>query len=145
MADAKIIKNAVFWKRFEMLPQQLQIELGKQLAIEAEDMALALRRAAPVSPELEKHPGQLRDSVHDYANPVRPLSYKIIADARDDHGNFIAPHVEYGHLAVNGTHVPAVPWFWPTYRAREKAMRRRLMNTAKMTIKSLFPDVQNGN
>lgn len=145
MATAKMIRNANVWKRFDSLPAALTEKVGAQLAIEVEDLVMAIQRAAPVSVELEKHPGALRDSVHDYANPERPMSYRVIADAKDDHGAFIGQHVEFGHLATNGKPVPASPFFFPTYRARKKGMKKRLMTTARQVIKSQLPETSGGN
>jgi hypothetical protein len=116
--------------RFRRVPEQIRAEVAAALKVEVHELVEAMRRAAPVS-DVEQHPGQFRDSIHEYPNPDRPLSYRVIADARDAKGEFIGPHIEYGHTARDGSHVPAVPSFWPTYRARRKAMRRRLANAVR--------------
>lgn len=136
MADAKVIRNAKVWQKFLSIPDKVAADVGKQLATEVGDLVDAQKRAAPVSSDLEKEPGQYRESIHSYSNPDRPLSYRIIADARDEKGNFIGPHIEHGHKAVDGTHVPAKPSFFPTYRARKKGMRRRLNAAARKSIKA---------
>lgn len=135
MGDAKWIKNAKAWQRFESLPDAVAAAEGKQLKVEVDDLVAAMKRAAPVD-ETESHPGQFRDSIHSYDNPDRPLSYRIIADARDDKGNFIGPHIEAGHRAPDGSHVPPKPSFFPTYRARKKGMQRRLNAAGRKAVKA---------
>lgn len=136
MADAKWLNKAVVWQRFARIPQALTDAVSEQLGKEVSEMVDAMKRAAPVSDELESHPGQFRDSIHAYSNPDRPMSYRIIADAKDDKGNFIGPHIEFGHKKRGGKgHVPAKPSFFPTYRARIKASRRRLSAAARKAIK----------
>lgn len=135
MADAKMIRNTKVWARFNAIPDQIAADVGKQLDIETSDLVEAQKRAAPVDIK-DDNPGQFRDSIHKYSTPNRPLSYRIIADARDEHGNFIGPHIEHGHMAVDGKHVPAKPSFFPTYRARLKGMRRRLSAAGRKAIKA---------
>jgi hypothetical protein len=135
MADAKFVNKAAVWQRFAKIPDLIAAECGKQLAEEVDGLVQAQKRACPVSVDLEKTPGELRASIHAYANPDRPMSYRVIADARDDKGEFIGPHVEFGHLATNGRHVPPKAFFFPTYRARKKAMRRRMLAAARRAIK----------
>lgn len=123
--------------RLRRIPDAIKVAVGSQLAKEVEDLTEAIQRAAPVS-DLDDNPGQLRDSVHFYPNPDRPLSYRIIADARDAKGSFIGPHVEHGHKALDGSHVARVPFFYPTYRARKKAARRRLAGVGTKAAKAAF-------
>jgi hypothetical protein len=144
MATAKMLQNSRAWQRFLTIPDQIAADVGKQLAKEVDDMVAAMKRAAPVSDDLEKHPGQFRDSIHSYANPDRPLSYRIIADAQDEYGAFIGPHIEHGHMSklADGSekHVPAKPSFFPTYRARKKRMRSRLTAAGTKAIKKFKQD-----
>ncbi len=135
MADARFINKAKIWQRFAKIPDEIAAECGKQLAEEVGGLVDAMKRACPVSHELEKTPGQLRDSIHAYSNPDRPMSYRIIADAKAEDGDFIGPHVEFGHLARNGKRVRPYPFFFPTYRARKKAMRKRMLAAARRAIK----------
>jgi hypothetical protein len=115
------------------------IEAGAgQLKVEVDDLVAAQKRAAPVDPT-SPNPGALRDSIHSYATPNRPYSYRILASARGEDGEFIGSHVEAGHRARDGTHVPASPSFFPTYRARKRGMRRRIMAKTRAALKQLFP------
>jgi hypothetical protein len=138
MATAKMLNLQRTLERMKKLPEMVKQAVGTQLAGEVEDLTEAIQRAAPVN-DLDQYPGQLRDSVHFYPNPDRPLSYRILADAKDDKGKFIGSHVEHGHKARDGSHVPRVPFFFPTYRARKKAMRRRISAAGRKAIKAEFP------
>lgn len=120
------------------LPAVQKAAVAKQLKVEVDGLAEAQKRAAPVDPT-SKHPGELRDSIHAYENPQKPLSYRILADAKDDEGKFIGSNIEAGHRARDGTHVPGRPSFFPTYRARKKGMRRRMTAASKAALKQQFP------
>jgi hypothetical protein len=73
------------------------------------------------------------------ANPRKPLSVTIIADPKDEDGHGWAVHDEVGHKAKDGSHVPARPSFFPTYRARKKGIKRRMSVATRKAVKSLFP------
>ena len=124
--------------RLERLPAAVKDALEAPLNREVEDLVSALKRAAPVS-DLEDHPGQLRDSIQDYPNPSRPLSFRIIVGARDSKGRLFGRYVEFGHTSKSGRYVPAAPFFFPTYRARKKAMQRRILAPARQAIRRMFP------
>lgn len=121
------------------LPDAVKVAVGTELADQVERLTDAIQKNTPVS-DLDAHPGQLRDSVHFFANRDRPLSYKILADARDERGEFIGPHVEHGHKARDGTHVARVPFFFTTYRSLKKAMRRKLNAAGRKAVRTLFPE-----
>lgn len=137
VSETKMLNLAKVKARFRRVPEAMKTAAGSQLAKEVEDLTEAMQRAAPVS-DLEKDPGQFRASIHFYPNPDRPLSYRIIADARDEKGGFIGPHIEHGHKAVDGSHVAAVPSFYPTYRARKKGMKRRIATASGKAAKAAF-------
>ncbi len=84
--------------RLAKIPAQMKAAAAEQLKTEVDDLVAAQKRAAPVDPA-SPNPGALRDSIHAYPNPDRPLSYRIIADAKDAHGKFIAANIEQGHRA----------------------------------------------
>lgn len=135
--DTRMLGKSRLLERLKAIPSEVKSAVAKQLKTEVDDMVAAMRRAAPVGGPDDPHPGALRDSIHSYPTPDRPLSYRIIADARDERGHFVGAHIEFGHMAKDGSHVPARPSFWPTYRARKKAMRRRLSAAGRAAIKSL--------
>lgn len=140
MADAKMLNKAKVLARLARVPVAIQEEMDDQLEIEVNGLVEAQKRAAPRSTDLADDPGTFADSIHSYANPDRPLSYRIIADAQDAKGAFIGPHIEHGHMAKDGTHVPAKPSFFPIYRSRKRPMRRRLNARARKAAKALFPE-----
>jgi hypothetical protein len=126
-------------RRFNRIPDAVKRAIEPALKREVDDLVAAQRRAAPVGnpAEGDDNPGKFRDSIHAYPNPKRPLSFRIIADAKDVKGHFIGSHIEYGHRTVNGQHVVASPSFWPIYRALRKPMRRRLNKVARDAVKAV--------
>ena len=137
MADAKLIGLQRIKAKIARLPAAAAAGLEAQLKIEVDGLVDAQRRAAPVD---AKSPaaGQVRDSVHAYRNPNRVLSYVVIADARDEAGKFIGSNVEAGHRAPDGSHVAGRPFFFPTYRARKKGIRRRMNAAARAAIRAEY-------
>jgi hypothetical protein len=120
------------------IPAAVQASAEAQLIKEVDGLVAAQRAAAPVD-EASPDPGAFRDSIHAYPNPDRPLSYRVIADAKDDTGKFIGGNIEHGHRARDGSHVPASPSFFPIYRARKKGMKRRMLAASRKTINQIFP------
>lgn len=137
MADAKMLGRAKVLAKFRSLPTPVQVGVGSQLAKEVEDLTEAIQRVAPVDDGSDE-PGKLRESVHFYPTPGRPLSYRVLADAKDAEGEFIGSHVEAGHRTEQGGHVAGRPFFFPTYRARKKPMRRRLSAAATKSAKTAW-------
>lgn len=123
--------------RFARVPVKVKERLEPALKREVDDLVDAQKRAAPVGTpeEGDDHPGRFRDSIHEYQNAQRDLSYRITADAKDDAGQFIGSHIEFGHRTPSGAHVPGRPTFFVTYRARRRAMRRRLMTVSRNALK----------
>lgn len=115
-------KALAFLKR---LPAVMKAEVQAQGDIEVKNLAEAIARAAPVS-DLDPHPGALRESVEGVRDTRQELKWRVNVTARDAKGRFIAKHVEFGHMAKDGTHVPAVPFAYPTARAAASGIKRRL-------------------
>ena len=140
MADAKVLNLARILGRFYKIPAPAKAALEAQLKTEAVDLVDAIKRAMDVaySGESDADHEHLRDSVHAYKNPDRVIGYRILADAKDANGEFIGSHVEAGHRAADGTHVAAAPAFYPTYRARKKAMQGRLRKAGRDAIKQAY-------
>lgn len=114
------------------------IALRDQLKTEVDGLVAAIKRAAPYDGETADADQHLRDSVHAYPNRDRVISYRIIADAKDEKGDFIGSHVEAGHRTVDGRHVAGRPFFFPTYRAHKKGIQRRLSKAARDAEKRTF-------
>jgi hypothetical protein len=138
MAEAKMTGRERAIARLRRIGSAMEREMAPAFEAEVEDLVQAQKRAAPVNPDIEDTPGTFRDSIHKYPTPGRDLSFRIIADAKDDKGNFIGPHIEHGHTAPDGSWVPPTPSFFPTYRARKKKMRARLSRLATKIAKRNF-------
>lgn len=137
-SNAKMLNLEKVLARLAKVPDAVKDAVAERLQTEVDDLVAAQKRAAPVD-KASPDPGKFRDSIHAYPNPDRPLSYRIIADAKDDKGNFIGAHIEHGHRTPSGTHVPASPSFFPTYRARKKPMKRRIAAASRKALKQLYP------
>jgi hypothetical protein len=124
--------------RWNSFPAQVQAAVESQLKIEVENMVTAIKRAAPVS-DFEKRPGELRDSITAYPAQGRPGAWRIIVKAQDSKGRYYGSYVEFGHNTPDGTRVPADPFFWPTYRARKRGLRARILRPARKLIREMFP------
>lgn len=138
---AKMLGLDAVLARLERIPKEVREAVEAQLDKEVDDLVAAFKRAAPVS-DLEAHPGQLRDSIEAYPAPGNPLRRRIIVGARDKQGRVFGSYVEFGHNTPKGGHVSASPFFWPTYRAHRKGIRRRLALAATKVLKVQFPKVK---
>lgn len=130
--------------RLARIPQRVKDAVDAQLAEDVAGVVGAMKRAAPVLTPQEARaagvpPGLVRDSIVSYRNPSRELSWRIVENARDEHGHGISKHVEFGHRAADGRHVSARPHFFPTWRAQKRGIKRRLRATAKQAIQREFP------
>lgn len=134
MAYAKMLNRARVMARLGKIPARVRDRVEVRLKAEVDDLVAAQQRAAPVDSSSD-HPGALRESIHAYENPDRALSWRVIADARDPAGKFIAANIEQGHRAGDGSHVAGRPFFWPMYRALKRGMRRRLAGAARKAFK----------
>lgn len=136
---AKMLNLQRVLARLAEVPEAVQKAVDDQLRIEVSGLVAAQQRNAPVD-ETSDNPGELRDSIHFYKNPDRPLSYRVLADARDKKGKFIGSNVEAGHRARDGTHVPARPFFFAIYRALKRPMKRRVAAAARNAARQAFPE-----
>lgn len=125
---AKLLGKAAVNKRLKALFPAAYAAAHSQLKTEVDNLTAAIKRNAPVEE------GELQASVRNYKTPDRDLSYRIIADAKDDKSRYIGHWVEHGHTAPDGTPVPARPFFFPTYRAYKKVMQRRIRAAAKRAV-----------
>lgn len=143
MADAKLLNLAKIQAKLAKVAPATQAALRDQLKTEATDMVSAIQRAMDVAytGQNDKDLTRLRDSVHAYEDPDRVIAYRILADAKDADGKFIGSNVEAGHRTVDGGHVAGRAAFYPTYRARKKAMQRRLRKAARDAIRNAAPEL----
>lgn len=119
--------------RVNAIPAAVRERVQTALRQGAADIVATLRAVAPVS-ELDSHPGELRENIHAEDGPL--ISVDVMVDPPGKDGKGYAPHVEYGHVAANGTHVPAQPFFWPTLRTRRRAMRNKINTASRNAIKA---------
>lgn len=156
-AKAKMLNLDRVLARLDRLPQLLIDALERQLDVEARDLAAAVKRAAPIgettnlqqSVRVERGDHVLSQAVvvGDTPQTRKKIRSKVrdsdFAEARLSGGNKgeydYALAIEYGHRAADGSHVPAQPFLFPTYRARKKGMRRRLKAAARKVIRKEFP------
>lgn len=127
-------------QRLDRIPVEIRQAVEAQVEKEAQEMAAAFRRAAPVTTGFDANPEHLRDSIEVYPG-ANPLRRRIIVGARDLYGKLYGSYVEFGHTNPDGTYTPAQPFFWPTYRARKKGARRRIASAATKAIKAKLPKV----
>lgn len=159
MARARMLNLARVKARLAALPPVVVQATSAAVQKEAQGLAEAVKRAAPVDE------GDLRGSVHvepgDHEGAAkivvggaattrgigkRTYDRSVALGSGDTKGRVktvggqhvtydYALGVEFGHRARNGSHVPAQPFLYPTYRARKKAMARRIKAAARKAIK----------
>jgi hypothetical protein len=123
--------------RLAQVPSSIQKAAGDQLEAEVRGLVADQKRLAPNDPDTGG--SRIAQAIRYYRNPDRPLSYRVISDAKDDKGKPIASNVEHGHRARDGTQVPARPTFFPVYRSKKRAMRRRISAAARKALRQIFP------
>jgi hypothetical protein len=139
VADAKLLNLRQVQYNLSRVPQAAADALRSQMKTEADDFVDVVKSAMASQYDHEDNDHErLIDSVHAYPNPDREISYHIIADAKDDKGQFIGSHVEQGHKARDGSHVAPQPAFWPAWRSFRDGMRKRLATTARTAVKRQF-------
>lgn len=121
-------------RKLAKIPDAVVAEIKPALEKGADDLVDRLRTTLPASDDLSAQPGHLRASAHREAGP-HDLAVAVVVDARDENGELIPAHVEYGHLAPDGSHVAAVPAFWPTYQVSKKRIRSRVQRAATKGVK----------
>lgn len=109
------------------LPAMLKNEMIGAVDEEAAALVDLMKSVAPVDQDASNGapPGTLRDS-HNYILMERGLRAVIKAGYRIDY----AIHVEQGTK-----HAPAHSWFWPSYRLRRTAIRRRLAKGVSKAVR----------
>jgi hypothetical protein len=122
------------------IPAAMKAEVQEQGDKEAAGLAAAVQRAAPATSDLEKHPGELRESVRWSRDDKRELAWRVTVDPKDEHGHGYAKSVEFGHLAKDGAHVAPAPFAYPTKRAMRRGIRSRMAAAGRRGVKKAAPD-----
>ena len=100
----------------------------------ADEFLAAARASCPVS-QLETHTGALKEGLMKSQNPFKEGQTLVGNYAYDDKGNYIAAHVELGHRAPDGSHVPAQPSFWPAWRLTRKRIYARIQRQVTRAVR----------
>jgi hypothetical protein len=137
---ARFRNREAYEAALKRIPASMKAAVQAQGDKEIDGLANAVRRAAPVGGAGDPHPGAIRDSVH--VEKPAPLHWRVVIDAKDLKGRFVAKSVEFGHLAANGAHVPPVPFAYPTQRAQAPGARRRMHAAARKAAKAAAPFLQ---
>lgn len=142
-ADVKMLNLAKVLARLERLPEAMTKAAGDQLKVEVDTLVGVMKRVAPNDPKTGGN--RIAEHIRAYPNPNRPLSYRIISDAKDEDGKPIAANVEHGHRVVakggvaTGEHVPARPTFFPAYRLSKAKLHRRILSKSRAALRQLYP------
>lgn len=124
--DTRVEGLADLDRRAAALPAALTSEVRKAMTRNGAALAKRLRTIAP------RDKGDLVASIEAVEGPG-PLAVTV----REGTPETPAPHVEYGHLAQDGSHVAAVPHFWPAYQVEKKAIRGRVVRATNAAIKQI--------
>lgn len=110
------------------LPALLKNEMIGAVDEEANTLTEFMKSVAPVDQDAAAGlpPGSLRDS-HNYI--LQEGGLRAVIKAGDERVQY-AVHVEQGTQKA-----PAHPWFWPAYRLRKTAIRRRLARGVTKAVK----------
>lgn len=117
-------------RRVDALPAALRTQLKAALLRGANSWVGTMKAIAP------RDEGDLLGSLT--VEPgVHDLSVVVIAGNEATPG----PPVEYGHMAVDGTHVAAKPFYWPSYRVNKKRIVGGLNRAGNAAIKQVVGGV----
>lgn len=121
-------------KRLARVPIEVRAAAAAQALIEANNLVVALRGSSP------KDDGTLRDSIRleqgKYGDRfyVKAGGQKTTKPVREG----ASATYDYSMASEYGTaHQPARAWFYPTYRVRRKAIRKRVEDAALAAARNL--------
>lgn len=124
--DTRVEGLEALERRVAELPDVLRDQIKKAMVNNGKALVKRLRSVAP------REKGDLLASIEMVEGPG-PLAVTVRAGNAETPGK----HVEYGHDAPDGTHVPAVPFFWPSYRVEKKAIRGRVVRATNAGVKAV--------
>lgn len=120
--------------RFSAMPDGVRRVAGQAAFLGAEEMVGTMKAIAPRD-DGEDGDEKLVDHIYHEEGRLGDISYVVISDAKDANGRPKAPRVELGHLAEDGTHVPAVPHFYPVVRTTGPKVRRRIASAVSRELR----------
>jgi HK97 gp10 family phage protein len=107
-------------RRFDAMPAKARAAAVKMVNKSADELVAQMKAIAP------RDKGNLRDSVRKEEGRLGDVSAVVLADAKDERGRPYAARVELGHMAPDGSQVPAEPFFYPVVRVNRARIKRRL-------------------
>lgn len=132
----KFANKARALRRMAAIPPAVKAALKAQNAANAADMVETAKRFAP------EQDGVLRDSIrHEDASEPHRISQRVEAGGptttnpvrRSKKGS--SPDYDYAQAQEYGTQdMAAQPFFWPAWRLKRKAYKRRMSKAAKAAI-----------
>ena len=134
---------AALQRRIASIPDGVVASTKGPLIKAADQLVARIRPTVPTS-KLEDQDGpRLRDSVRREPGD-HELAVVVVEDGQDQDGKPIAKHVEHGHRAVDGSHVEALPHFWPSYQVEKRKIRSRVGRGMTAGAKAAFAKPQGG-
>lgn len=121
-------------KRFEAMPDNVRKKAGQTAFLEAESMVAQMKAIAPKD-DGDDNDQKLVDHIYHEEGRLGDVSYVVISDAKDAKGRPKAPRVELGHMAADGTQVPAVPHFYPVVRTNSARVKRRIASAVSRELR----------
>jgi hypothetical protein len=129
MATNQSVKK--FQRVLAVLPSHIQAPIRAEIFSEAAFLAEAMRIAVP------RKNNTLWQSIR-VEPSARPMRALVRAGGRTTTGG--SPPYDYALAQEFGTEkTPARPYFWPTYRAKRKSIRRAVKVAATAAINQLVP------
>lgn len=148
-------KEAALRRMRALYPEVAKVVIA-ETRIEVEKLAEAMKRVVPKKTgvlkrsirveDVEGKPGVFRiiaggvpETRKKVRKGVKDADFALAKQAGNNKGEFdYARAVEFGHIAEDGTQVPADPYFYPTYRAQKRGMGRRISAKARKQLKETF-------
>lgn len=120
--------------RFARWPASARKVAGQEAFLGAEEMVATMKAIAPRDDGADDDQ-KLVDHIYHEEGRLGDVSYVVISDARDSKGRPKAPRVELGHMAEDGTQVPAQPHFYPVVRTVGPKVRRRIASAVTRELR----------
>ena len=116
------------------MPQRVRNAAGRAAFEVADSMVAQMKFIAPRddTPDGDE---KLVDHIYMEEGEIGDVCYVVISDARDSEGRPKAPRVELGHMAADGTQVPAEPYFYPVVRTNRVRGRRRIASAISRELR----------
>lgn len=122
-------------RRFEAMPDKVRAATRDAVQKGAAEMVAEMIAIAPRDND-PNNGEQVREHIRWEVGRLGDVSAVVIADAKDAKGRPKASRVELGHMAEDGTEVPASPFFYPVVRLRRKRVRSRITREMRKAIRS---------